>query len=90
MTSGIRRYSAAEPREAVPAADQAALALPERPRRSNQRVGLATIARKATAGATSPMQEASYAPAAYLRKHVTTARQPPSGTAIAASSSSSL
>ncbi|MFD1540588.1 DUF3488 and transglutaminase-like domain-containing protein [Nonomuraea guangzhouensis] len=70
VTSGIRRYSAAELREAVPAADQAALALPNGPdgRTAPQRARLATIARKATAGATSPMQQAVRL-AAYLRKH---------------------
>ncbi|MEU4226899.1 transglutaminaseTgpA domain-containing protein [Nonomuraea sp. NPDC026600] len=70
VTSGIRRYSAAELREAVPAPDQAALALPNGPdgRTAPQRARLATIARKATAGATSPMQQAVRL-AAYLRKH---------------------
>ncbi|MFI7144060.1 transglutaminaseTgpA domain-containing protein [Nonomuraea sp. NPDC050022] len=70
VISGIRRYSAAELREAVPAADQAALALPNGPdgRTPPQRARLATIARKATAGATSPMQQAVRL-ASYLRKH---------------------
>ncbi|MEU7739238.1 transglutaminaseTgpA domain-containing protein [Nonomuraea sp. NPDC049158] len=70
VTSGIRRYSAAELREAVPAADQAALVLPNGPdgRTPPQRARLAAIARKATAGATSPMQQAVRL-ASYLRKH---------------------
>ncbi|MBT2230283.1 transglutaminaseTgpA domain-containing protein [Nonomuraea sp. NEAU-A123] len=70
VISGIRRYYAAELREAVPAPDQAALALPNGPdgRTAPQRARLATIARKATAGATSPMQQAVRL-AAYLRKH---------------------
>ena len=70
VISGIRRYSAAELREAVPAADQAALALPNGPdgRTAPQRARLATIARKATTGATSPMQQAVRL-ASYLRKH---------------------
>ncbi|MCA2221035.1 transglutaminaseTgpA domain-containing protein [Nonomuraea aurantiaca] len=70
VISGTRRYAAAELREAVPAADQAALVLPSGPdgRTPPQRARLAAIARKATAGATSPMQQAVRL-AAYLRKH---------------------
>jgi hypothetical protein len=69
VVSGIRRYSAAELREAVPAADPAALALPNGPdgRTPPQRAKLSDLARKATAGATNPMQQAVRL-AAYLRK----------------------
>jgi transglutaminase-like putative cysteine protease len=70
VTSGIRRYSGAELREAVPAADPAALRLPDGPdgRPPPQRARLGEIARKATAGARSPTQQAARL-AAYLRKH---------------------
>ncbi|MFC4006051.1 DUF3488 and transglutaminase-like domain-containing protein [Nonomuraea purpurea] len=70
VTSGIRRYSAAELRAATPAQDPGALRLPDGPdgRTPPQRARLAEIARRATAGAKSPTQQAARL-AAYLRKH---------------------
>lgn len=69
VTSGIRRYAAAELREATPADDPAARLLPDGPdgRTPPQRARLGQIARKATAGARSPTQQAAKL-AAYLRK----------------------
>ncbi|MEU6715418.1 transglutaminaseTgpA domain-containing protein [Nonomuraea sp. NPDC046802] len=70
VTSGIRRYAAAELRAATPAQDPGALRLPDGPdgRTPPQRARLAEIARRATAGAKSPTQQAARL-AAYLRKH---------------------
>ncbi|MEV4356557.1 transglutaminaseTgpA domain-containing protein [Nonomuraea sp. NPDC049625] len=70
VTSGIRRYTAEDLRAAVPAADPAALRLPDGPdgRTPPQRARLLAIARRATAGAQSPTQRAARL-AAYLRKH---------------------
>ncbi|MEO3868612.1 DUF3488 and transglutaminase-like domain-containing protein [Nonomuraea sp. B12E4] len=69
VTSGLRQYPAEELREATPAADPAALRLPNGPdgRTPPQRARLRTIARKATAGAHSPTQQAVRL-ASYLRK----------------------
>jgi transglutaminase-like putative cysteine protease len=69
VTSGVRRFTATELREAVPANDPAALALPAGPDGGTppQRAVFGSIARKATAGATSPMQQAVRL-ATYLRK----------------------
>ncbi|MER6942877.1 transglutaminaseTgpA domain-containing protein [Nonomuraea sp. NPDC000554] len=70
VTSDVRRYSAAELREAVPTANPRALELPDGPdgRTPPQRARLRAVARRATSGATSPMQQAAGL-AAYLRKH---------------------
>ncbi|MFI7228153.1 transglutaminaseTgpA domain-containing protein [Nonomuraea angiospora] len=70
VTSGIRHYTAEDLRAAVPAADPAALRLPDGPdgRTPPQRARLLAIARRATAGAQSPTQRAARL-AAYLRKH---------------------
>ncbi|WP_103954216.1 DUF3488 and transglutaminase-like domain-containing protein [Nonomuraea solani] len=69
VTSGIRQYSTAELREATPADDPAARRLPDGPdgRTPPQRARLGQIARRATAGARSPTQQAAKL-AAYLRK----------------------
>ncbi|MBF8194663.1 hypothetical protein ITP53_55245, partial [Nonomuraea sp. K274] len=70
VTSGIRHYPADALRGAVPAANPAARQLPDGPdgRTPPQRARLAEIARRATAGARSPTQQAVRL-AAYLRKH---------------------
>ncbi|MFI7125047.1 DUF3488 and transglutaminase-like domain-containing protein [Nonomuraea sp. NPDC050153] len=70
VTSGIRHYTAEDLRAAVPAADPAALRLPDGPdgRTPPQRARLLAIARRATAGAQNPTQRAARL-AAYLRKH---------------------
>ncbi|MFC5823935.1 DUF3488 and transglutaminase-like domain-containing protein [Nonomuraea insulae] len=69
VTSGIRQYSAGELREATPAADPTVRRLPDGPdgRTPPQRARLAQLARRATAGARSPSQQAAKL-AAYLRK----------------------
>nr|WP_277350220.1 transglutaminaseTgpA domain-containing protein [Nonomuraea sp. FMUSA5-5] len=69
VTSGIRRYTAEELRDATPAADPAALRLPDGPdgRTPPQRARLRDLARRATAGARNPAQQAARL-AAYLRK----------------------
>ncbi|GAA2871407.1 hypothetical protein GCM10020220_070900 [Nonomuraea rubra] len=69
VTSGLRRFSAAELRGAGPAADPAALRLPDGPdgRTPPQRARLRDLARRATAGARGPAQQAAKL-AAYLRK----------------------
>ncbi|AQZ65394.1 FIG001454: Transglutaminase-like enzymes, putative cysteine proteases [[Actinomadura] parvosata subsp. kistnae] len=69
VTSGIRRYTAEELRDATPAADPAALRLPDGPdgRTPPQRARLRDLARRATAGARNPAQQAARL-AAFLRK----------------------
>lgn len=70
VTSGIRRYPAAELRHATPADDPEQRRLPDGPdgRTPPQRARLGEIARRATKGARSPGQQAAKL-ASYLRKH---------------------
>ncbi|MFB9475655.1 DUF3488 and transglutaminase-like domain-containing protein [Nonomuraea salmonea] len=69
VTSGVRTYPAAELRQASPADDPEQRRLPDGPdgRTPPQRARLGEIARRATAGARSPSQQAAKL-AAYLRK----------------------
>ncbi|MFG1696186.1 DUF3488 and transglutaminase-like domain-containing protein [Nonomuraea sp. NPDC049309] len=70
VTSGIRKYPAAELRHATPADDPERRRLPDGPdgRTPPQRARLGEIARRATRGARSPGQQAAKL-ASFLRKH---------------------
>ncbi|MEO3804967.1 transglutaminaseTgpA domain-containing protein [Nonomuraea sp. B1E8] len=70
VTSGVRRYVSGELRDVTPLADPALVSLPDGPGGSTppQRARFAEIARRATAGARGPAQQAARL-ATYLRKH---------------------